>query len=37
MTQKYLVWCPELGAGADDGREVTAHDAEGAAVISAPC
>ena len=30
---KYLVWCPELGAAAEDGRDVTAHDFADAACI----
>lgn len=29
--KKYRVWCPELGSGPEDGREVMAHDPEGAA------
>jgi hypothetical protein len=31
--KKHLVWCPELGSSAEDGREVMAHDAEDAACL----
>ena len=30
---KYLVWCPELGSSAEDGRQFAAFDAEGAACM----
>lgn len=29
--KKHLVWCPELGSGPEDGREIMAHDHEDAA------
>lgn len=31
LVKEYLVWCPELGQGAEDGRVVWGLDAEGAA------
>lgn len=31
--KKYLVWCPELGSGPEDGREFMASDHEDAACI----
>lgn len=31
--KKHLVWCPELGSGPEDGREIMAHDHEDAACI----
>lgn len=31
--KKYLVWCPELGSGWEDGRVVIASDPEDAACI----
>ena len=31
--KKYLVWCPDLGSDADDGREFMAHDPEDAACL----
>lgn len=31
--EKHLVWCPELGSGPEDGREIMAHSHEGAACI----
>ena len=31
--KKHLVWCPELGGGPEDGREIVAHDHEDAACI----
>lgn len=29
----YIVWCPELGSGPDDGKAIKARDAEDAATI----
>lgn len=29
----YVVWCPELGSGPDDGKTIKADDAEEAATI----
>lgn len=31
--KKHLVWCPELGSNAEDGREIMAHDDEDAACL----
>jgi hypothetical protein len=31
--KKHLVWCPDLGSGPDDGREIMAHDPEDAACL----
>lgn len=31
--KKYLVWCPELGSGPEDGRDIMAIDHEHAACI----
>ena len=33
MICAYLVWCPELGAGPEHGRQILASDAEHAATI----
>lgn len=31
--KKHLVWCPELGSSADDGKSIMAHDHEDAACL----
>lgn len=33
MSARFLVWCPELGSTAEDGREILSDDAEDAARI----